>query len=357
MMVSCSSRTRHALCGYVAGAGTCALVASLWYARQRLKRFGESRSPKEAVEEACYVPAAISRYRREAAVAVELARECGRAMLAAASSAKSVEWKGAGILDPCTATDRDNETAVCHRLAREFPDHAVIGEEAAAAAGCVPAADPRIPTWIVDPVDGTQNFFHDLPLACVSIGLSFGGKPVLGVVYDPYRDETYVAVDGCGAFVNGERLAAAGAGQLHEPRTLSESLVLTDPGYERSPRGVARLAKLHERLLSARTRAIRIVGSSVLAVLLVAGGRASAFVVGVGDGGDSPKPWDFCAASVFAAETGCVLEALDGRVHPPAPPSPPPRDAGGAFDVRAMSCVCARTRGLADEVKKIVAAL
>ena len=98
-MVSCSSRTRHALCGYVAGAGTCALVASLWYARQRLKRFGESRSPKEAVEEACYVPAAISRYRREAAVAVELARECGRAMLAAARSAKSVEWKGAGILD------------------------------------------------------------------------------------------------------------------------------------------------------------------------------------------------------------------------------------------------------------------
>ena len=290
------------------------------------------------------VPRALTAYRREAAVAIRLARRCGAAMVSADAAMRSAAWKdGAGGIDPCTATDRDNETAVCHRLAREFPDHAVIGEEAAAAAGCVPAADPLIPTWIVDPVDGTQNFFHDFPAACVSIGLALGGRPRLGVVYDPQRDETFVAVRGEGAFLNGERMAVP---RSDAPTTLETALVLTDPGYERSPPGIAKLAALHRNLLAARTRAIRIVGSTVLSLLWVCAGRADAMVVGVGDGGDSPKPWDWCAAAVFARETGCAMEAIDGRRDPAAVGGAIP----GEFDLYAMSCVGARTRGLADAV-------
>ena len=337
--------------GVAVGASATLISWAVVHVRDKLKRFGRARSEQLTLAqlEVDSVPEALAAWRREAEVAVELARECGLAMQRAADDAKAVDWKGAGTLDPCTATDRDNEALVCRRLALEFPAHAVVGEEAAAATGRIPAVDPAVPTWVVDPIDGTQNFFHDLPLACVSIGLMHRGAPQLGVVYDPYRDEMYVAARGYGAFVNGRRLKPAGG--AGEPAELAEALVLTDPGYERSPGGVAKLVALHGKLLAARTRAVRIVGSSVLSVLLVASGRASAFVAGVGDGGDSPKPWDWCAAAVFARETGCVLEPLDDRVHAPA--TPKPRRPGDDFDVFAMSGVCSRSRALADAIIKI----
>ena len=341
-------RPSHAAAlGVAAGAGG-ALVAYAWVrARARLRRFGRSRSaslgdPFRGAD-AGGVPAAIETWRDECAVAVDLARQCGAAMVSADAAAKRVEWKGGGCLDPCTATDRDNEALVRRRLLAEFPEHAVVGEEAAAAAGEIPAIDPAVPTWIVDPIDGTQNFFHGFPAACVSIGLALGGRPRLGVVYDPQRDETFVAVRGEGAFLNGERMAVP---KSDAPTTLETALVLTDPGYERSPPGIAKLAALHRELLAARTRAIRIVGSTVLSLLWVCAGRADAMVVGVGDGGDSPKPWDWCAAAVFARETGCAMEAIDGRRDPAAVGSAIP----GEFDLYAMSCVGARTRGLADAV-------
>lgn len=70
----------------------------------------------------------------------------------------------------------------------------LIGEESAAAAGAIPALDAAMPTWVVDPIDGTQNFVHGLPLSCVSIGLCVGGRPTLGVVYDPHREELFIGV-------------------------------------------------------------------------------------------------------------------------------------------------------------------
>ena len=111
---------------------------------------------------------------REIYVAVNLALECGAAMERATASA--VVWKDDGGIDPVTATDQANETLVTETLLRHFPEHRVIGEEAAAAGSGVPtiaASDP--PTWYVDPIDGTQNFVHSLPISCVSVGLAVGG--------------------------------------------------------------------------------------------------------------------------------------------------------------------------------------
>ena len=111
---------------------------------------------------------------REIYVAVNLALGCGAAMERATASA--VVWKDDGGIDPVTATDQANETLVTETLLRHFPEHRVIGEEAAAAGSGVPtiaASDP--PTWYVDPIDGTQNFVHSLPISCVSVGLAVGG--------------------------------------------------------------------------------------------------------------------------------------------------------------------------------------
>ena len=125
----------------------------------------------------------LSALHREIYVAANLALECGAAMERATAGA--VVWKDDGGIDPVTATDQANETLVTETLLRHFPDHRVVGEEAAAAGSGVPtitAADP--PTWYVDPIDGTQNFVHSLPISCVSIGLAVGGVPVLGVICD-----------------------------------------------------------------------------------------------------------------------------------------------------------------------------
>lgn len=158
----------------------------------------------------------LSALHREIYVAVNLALECGAAMERATAGA--VVWKDDGGIDPVTATDQANETLVTETLLRHFPEHRVVGEEAAAAGSGVPtitAADP--PTWYVDPIDGTQNFVHSLPISCVSIGLAVKGVPVLGVIYHPGMDELFLgltaaaaspplASDAHGSYLNGTRL-------------------------------------------------------------------------------------------------------------------------------------------------------
>eukprot|EP00439_Symbiodinium_sp_Y106_P000162 s3961_g1.t1 len=136
-----------------------------------------------------------SRYAKEAKVAVDLALRCGEAMRQCLQ--KKVLWKDASSIDPVTATDRDNEKLVVEGLKSAFPSHLVIGEEAAAALGSTPKLTDA-PTWIVDPIDGTTNF--------VSLGFCIGRRPVVGVVYDPYADELFVAADGEGAYLNGQRI-------------------------------------------------------------------------------------------------------------------------------------------------------
>ncbi|CAJ1353686.1 unnamed protein product [Effrenium voratum] len=107
---------------------------------------------------------------------------------------KKVIWKDASSIDPVTATDKENELRVTEGLRAAFPSHRIVGEESA-------TADLKIldePTWIIDPIDGTTNFVYAIKLSCVSIGLCMGGEPVVGVVYDPYADELFVAAKGEG---------------------------------------------------------------------------------------------------------------------------------------------------------------
>ena len=132
----------------------------------------------------------LKSFERELVVAVDLAVACGEAMLETAGAKASMK-DGQNGIDPQTATDLSNERLVMDTLQRKFPEHGLIGEETAAAAGKVPMIEAR-PTWIVDPIDGTQNFCSGLPIAAVSIGLCIEGKPVLGVIYDPYRGTRFL---------------------------------------------------------------------------------------------------------------------------------------------------------------------
>ena len=241
---------------------------------------------------------------------------------------------------PVTETDEANERLVTETLRRKFPNHAIVGEEAAAALGCVPEISPSVPTWVVDPVDGTQNFVHGVPLAVVSIGLCVGGVPALGVVYHAAADELYVGAPSAGgAWLNGERIAPDGA------TALPEALVATDVGYERSAEGIQKLCATSAAVLAGNVRALRIFGSTVLCLVWVACGRCSAFYCGVHKR-DCPKPWDWCAGHAICAAVGVTFLRLDGpRIAP---------DAGDGFDVRAGSAVCAGTPALARAVRAAV---
>ena len=264
-----------------------------------------------------------SKYRDEIETAVGLALQCGEAMRSAAQSQRSKTLKdGQEGIDPVTATDLENEAIVSRGLRERFPTHAIIGEETASSAGCIPAVDLATPTWVVDPIDGTQNFCKGLPLSAVSIGLCIDGLPTVGCVYDPYRDELFLGVAGVAAYCNGEPIHADAT-----CTTLSDALVCTDLGYERSQAGVARIASVHAALLDANTFGLRNYGSTVLSAVWVASGRANAFYSGLASR-DCPKPWDWCAAAAIGAASGVCFRRFDGA------------DGEEAFEFTAPSGLC-----------------
>ncbi|GFQ00021.1 inositol monophosphatase 1 [Phtheirospermum japonicum] len=119
------------------------------------------------------------------AVAVDAAKKAGEIIRSGFYETKRVEHKGQ--VDLVTETDKACEELIFNFLKQHFPDHKFIGEETTAACGVTELTEE--PTWIVDPLDGTTNFVHGFPFVCVSIGLTVGRVPTVGVVYNPIMDE------------------------------------------------------------------------------------------------------------------------------------------------------------------------
>src|SRR5437868_2245039 len=117
-----------------------------------------------------------------------------------------------GHADLVTDADLASQEAVRSYLQGRFPDHAFLGEEGPAAKSRPGPGAP--PTWIVDPLDGTTNYVHDCPLYCVSVGLQVAGELVVGVVFDPSRQEMFAAATGHGAWLNERRLQTTKADSL-----------------------------------------------------------------------------------------------------------------------------------------------
>lgn len=282
-------------------------------------------------------------YRKEAYTMILLALKCGDAIRRCDEGrGASAHWKDIDGIDPVTKTDQENEALVVEGLAAAFPDHAVIGEEAAAAAGAIPPLSSKTNTFIVDPIDGTQNFVHGAPLSAVSIGLCRRGEPVLGIVYDPHRDELFAGAHGEGAFMNGERIFCDSSVE-----SLTGALLVTDVGYERSFEGIEKMLSGYRRLLECRCQSFRIIGSTVLSIIWVACGRANAFAIGFNNEGG--KPWDYAAAYVIAKEAGALFSRLDNRSYGDVSSSG--SSAGTTpFDIYSRSCVCAGSSQLTKEL-------
>jgi len=289
----------------------------------------------------------------ELLTAIELALKCGLAVRECDASRREASFKdGTDGIDPVTKTDQDNEDLVTSTIQHRFPGHAIIGEEASAASGKIVSTLGDLshpPTWIVDPIDGTQNFVHGMPLSCVSIGLCMGGRPVLGVVYEPFRDELFLALEGQGAYLVSLELSTARRLFVDGVRTLQKALVLTDPGYERSEEGVSKMTSAYATLLRERVQALRVIGSTVLSICWVACGRASAFVIGFHKEGG--KSWDYAAAYVIAKESGASFTTIQTTT---AESKPATNETATSFDIFGSSCICAGTTSLSNQIRSLV---
>ena len=217
-------------------------------------------------------------------VAVAAAREAGAFLRESVGSIKTVEQKAGQETNLVTDIDKRSEKMLIARIQHHFPDHGILAEESG-------ASEQQADTvWIIDPLDGTTNFTHGLPIFCVSIGIAHKGELVAGVVYDPNHDEMYSAEKGKGAFCNGKPIAVSGSGDL------MSSLLVTGFPYDIQQNPYNAVEHFNEFLLS--SQAVRRLGSAAIDLCYVASGRFEGFWE------VSLNPWDMAAGVLLVREAG-----------------------------------------------------
>src|SRR4051812_27715166 len=204
-----------------------------------------------------------------------------------------IEKKGA--IDLVTQIDREVEQMFRALIARRFPDHAVLAEEFEARGDRHNEAEY---CWVFDPVDGTANYAHGLPIFCSACSLEQHGRPIIGAIYDPSRRELFTAERGLGAWLNGVPL------RVSTSDTLIDSLLCTGFPYSvQSDSGY--LMGLFDDFLR-RARAVRRLGSAAIDLAYVAAGRFDGFWE------VRLNPWDISAGALIIEETGGRVSNLAG---------------------------------------------
>ncbi|MEB3283776.1 MAG: inositol monophosphatase family protein [Candidatus Sericytochromatia bacterium] len=222
--------------------------------------------------------------------AIETARAAGKLLREGLNQPRTIRFKGA--IDLVTEMDIAAEKIILEAIRANFPGHAILSEEAGAA---VPGNSEY--RWVVDPLDGTTNYAHGLPLFCVSIGLEHAGTPVLGVIYAPVLDEMYAAELGKGATLNGQPI------EVSKTASLERALLVTGFPYDVQIKS-SNLKHFSSFIHS--VQAVRRLGSAALDLSWVAAGRF--------DGFWEPRlaPWDLCAGSLLVQEAGGRVTGYDG---------------------------------------------
>jgi myo-inositol-1(or 4)-monophosphatase len=235
--------------------------------------------------------------------AKQIAKEAGTMIKSQLGTSYEMNEKSSSF-DLVTEIDRAAEQMIRQRILDEFPGHSFLGEEESFGdterfTERLDQASKEPYVWIVDPIDGTSNFVHNMPGFTVSIALACQGEIIAGVIYDPCMDEMYWAEKGKGAFVNGKRLAVSSADQLKE--------TLLGTGFPTDERaravGIECLSEL-----SRKSRSIRSFGSAALQLAFVASGKLGAYwEYGL-------NVWDTAAGVLLIQEAGGAVTDTSG--HP-----------------------------------------
>lgn len=227
------------------------------------------------------------------ATAVESVIRAGEIQMAHFGRDLRVDKKGA--IDLVTEIDLRVEREFRGFIAQRFPDHVVLGEEFSEVED---RNDVPEYCWVFDPVDGTTNYAHGLPIFCSSLALEIGGVPSVAAIYDPSRRELYTAERGQGAWLNGAPLHVSSAS------TLIDSLLCTGFPYSVQHDADA-LVGLFAEFLKV-SRAVRRLGSAAIDLCYVAAGRLDGFWE------QSLHPWDVAAGALIIQEAGGRVTDLAG---------------------------------------------
>jgi myo-inositol-1(or 4)-monophosphatase len=205
-----------------------------------------------------------------------------------------------GVIDLVTEIDHQSEKFLLGEVQKDFPDHHIFSEET----GIIQGSDEDV--WYIDPLDGTVNYAHHIPIFCVSIAYAFRGVLSLGVVYDPMRDEMFLAERGKGTHLNGRPLRVSSTTELQK------SLLVTGFPYNawNTPQdNFANFVKFGKL-----TQGVRRLGSAALDLCYVAAGRFDGFWE------MSLNPWDVAAGGLICEEAGASVTNVSGEPDYISPP-------------------------------------
>jgi len=227
-------------------------------------------------------------------VMVKAARKAGRALTRDFGEVENLQVSVKGPGDFVTAADRKAEDILYRELQYARPDYGFLMEES----GTVEGKDPSH-RWIIDPLDGTTNFLHGIPIFAVSVALERDGQIVAGVVFNPISDELYTAERGTGAFLNDRRLRVAG-------RTKMATSVIGN-GIPHIGRGDHELALSELRAVMAQASGIRRCGAAAIDLAWIASGRLDGFWE------HGLAPWDMAAGIILIREAGGLVSDASDR--------------------------------------------
>ena len=223
-------------------------------------------------------------------VALEAARAAGGLLMDRWLTHKEVSYKGRANI--VTDVDLAAERAILGLLREEYPDFGILSEESE------PIRADSDYTWVVDPLDGTRNYANGVPHFCTVVGLAREDEVVVGITYDPVRQELFTAEAGKGAYLNGTPISVT------ESQEMSQSLLSFDLGYVDEKAG---LALDMVRGLWPGVQSMRLMGSAALGIAYAAAGRVDLYFH------HALSPWDIVAGLVLVREAGGTIVDRHGR--------------------------------------------
>ncbi|MCX5480910.1 inositol monophosphatase family protein [Kaistia geumhonensis] len=226
-------------------------------------------------------------------VMVGAATKAGRALARDFGEVEQLQVSVKGPGDFVSAADKKAERTIVEELSKARPGYGFLAEESPAVEG-----SDRSHRWIIDPLDGTTNFLHGIPIFAISIALERDGQIVAGVIFNPVMDELYVAERGGGAFMNERRLRVA------QRSALPDCVIATGIPHLGKPGHAAYVKKLAAVMME--TSGVRRAGAAALDLAWVASGRYDGFWE------DGLKPWDIAAGMLLVREAGGFVSDLSG---------------------------------------------
>jgi myo-inositol-1(or 4)-monophosphatase len=228
-------------------------------------------------------------------IASEAALEAGKFLLKNLGKVRDIQQKGGQEKNLVTEIDKQSERMIIDLIRKHFPQHDILAEESGTKEGNT-SSEFR---WIIDPLDGTTNYTHSLPVFCVSIGVEHNGTIVCGAIYDPNFDELFTAERGKGAYLNKKRIRVA------QTQSLNKSLLVTGFPYNVADNPGHAVEHFVHFLM--KSQAVRRIGSAAIDLAYTAAGRYDGFWE------VALNPWDMAAGALLVEEAGGTITDFAGN--------------------------------------------